>query len=45
LSQAERLLAEYEEPKLDPARDEELRDYIARRSREIPAIDALNNEH
>ena len=45
LAQAKRLLAEYEEPKLDPAKDEELRDYIARRSREIPAVDALNNEH
>ena len=29
--------AEYEEPKLDPAKDEALRDYIARREREIPA--------
>jgi trimethylamine--corrinoid protein Co-methyltransferase len=45
LAQAKRLLAEYEEPKLDPAKDEELRDYIARRSREIPTVDALNNEH
>jgi trimethylamine--corrinoid protein Co-methyltransferase len=45
LSQAKRLLAEYEEPKLDPAKDEELSDYIARRSREIPAVDALNDEH
>ena len=45
LSQAKRLLAEYEEPNLDPAKDEELRDYIARRSRQIPAVDALNNEH
>jgi len=41
LSQAKRLLAEYEEPKLDPTKDEELRDYIARRSRQIPAVDAL----
>jgi trimethylamine--corrinoid protein Co-methyltransferase len=45
LAQAKRLLAEYEEPKLDQAKDEELRDYTARRSREIPAVDALNNEH
>jgi trimethylamine--corrinoid protein Co-methyltransferase len=38
------LLAEYEEPRLDAAKDEELRDYMARRSSEIPAVDALNNE-
>jgi trimethylamine--corrinoid protein Co-methyltransferase len=45
LSQAKRLLHEYEEPKLDPAKDEELRAYMDRRSREIPAVDALNDEH
>src|SRR5262245_48227596 len=45
LERARRLLAEYEEPKLDPAKDEALQDYIARRSREIPAVDALNNEY
>jgi trimethylamine--corrinoid protein Co-methyltransferase len=45
LTHAKRLLAEYEEPKLDPAKDEELRDYMARRSREIPAADALNDEY
>ncbi|WP_245451889.1 trimethylamine methyltransferase family protein [Mesorhizobium waimense] len=42
---ARRLLAEYEEPKLDEAKDEELRAYIDRRSREIPAVDALNEDH
>jgi trimethylamine--corrinoid protein Co-methyltransferase len=45
LEQARRLLAEYEEPYLDPAKDEALRDYIARRSREIPAVEALNDEY
>jgi trimethylamine--corrinoid protein Co-methyltransferase len=45
LSQAKRLLNEYEEPKLDPAKDEELRAYMDRRSREIPAADALNDEY
>jgi trimethylamine--corrinoid protein Co-methyltransferase len=45
LEQARRLLDEYEEPKLDPTIDEALRDYVARRSREIPAVDALNDEH
>jgi trimethylamine--corrinoid protein Co-methyltransferase len=45
LERARRLLAEYDEPKLDSAKDEELKDYIARRSREIPAVDALNNEY
>ena len=39
------LLGEYEEPKLDPGVDEALRDYIARREREIPPADALNQEY
>ena len=39
------LLKEYEEPKLDPAVDDALRDYIARREREIPAAEALNQEY
>ncbi|MCP4316444.1 MAG: trimethylamine methyltransferase family protein [Hyphomicrobiales bacterium] len=42
---AKRLLSDYEEPSLDPAKDEELRDYIARREREIPAEDALNQDY
>jgi len=29
---------------MDAATDEALRDYIARREREIPAMDALNQE-
>ncbi len=33
------LLAEYEEPKLDPAIDEALRDFIARRKRAVPDAD------
>jgi trimethylamine--corrinoid protein Co-methyltransferase len=45
LEHARRLLAEYQEPKLDPTKDEELRAYIDRRSREIPAVDALNEDH
>lgn len=45
LTEARRMLTEYEEPKLDPAVDEALRDYIARREREIPAADALNQDH
>ncbi|WP_438954940.1 trimethylamine methyltransferase family protein [Cognatiyoonia sp.] len=44
LQRARALLNEYEEPKLDEAVDEELRDYIARREREIPAADALNQD-
>ncbi|MEM1073605.1 MAG: trimethylamine methyltransferase family protein [Pseudomonadota bacterium] len=44
LQRARDLLNEYEEPKLDPGVDESLRDYIARREREIPAADALNQE-
>ena len=39
---ARQLLNEYEEPKLEPAKNEELLDFIARREREIPAADALN---
>jgi len=42
LTRARRLLEAYEEPRLDIAVDEALRDYIARRECEIPAADALN---
>ena len=45
LERAKRLLADYEEPSLDPAKDEELRDYIARREREIPGVDELNQDY
>ena len=45
LDYAKRLLREYEEPRLDPATDEALRDYMARRMRQIPAEDALNTEY
>ncbi|WP_298836858.1 trimethylamine methyltransferase family protein [uncultured Roseobacter sp.] len=39
------MLSEYQEPKLDAATDEALLDYIARRERDIPAADALNQDH
>lgn len=42
LAHAKHLLSEYQEPVLDIAVDEALRDYIDRREREIPAEDALN---
>ncbi|MGI9355192.1 MAG: trimethylamine methyltransferase family protein [Rhizobiaceae bacterium] len=45
LERARELLAVYEEPKLDPAIEEALLDYIARREGEIPAVDALNDEY
>jgi trimethylamine--corrinoid protein Co-methyltransferase len=45
LLEARAMLAAYEEPKLDEAVDEALRDFVARREREIPAVDALNNSH
>ena len=45
LTQARKLLREYEEPRLDAAKNEALLDYIARREREIPAADALNQEY
>ncbi|MCB4380026.1 trimethylamine methyltransferase family protein, partial [Synechococcus sp. MU1644] len=45
LAHAVNLLATYEEPRLDEAMDEALHDYIARREREIPAADALNQDY
>ena len=45
LKHARHLLSQYEEPTLDEAKNEELLDYIARREREIPAEDALNQSH
>ena len=45
LRKARAMLDEYEEPKLDTAVDEALLDYIARRERQIPAADALNQEY
>ncbi|MEM6887201.1 MAG: trimethylamine methyltransferase family protein [Pseudomonadota bacterium] len=45
LEHARKLLAAYERPRLDVAKDEALLDYIARREHEIPACDALNQEH
>ncbi|MCR9257846.1 MAG: trimethylamine methyltransferase family protein [Alphaproteobacteria bacterium] len=45
LEKTKSLLDAYVEPTLDAAVDEALRDYISRREREIPAVDALNNEH
>ena len=45
LMRARDLLAAYEEPKLDAGVDEALLNFIARREREIPAVDALNDEY
>lgn len=45
LTRVRALLNEYEAPPLDAAKDEALLDYIARREREIPAEDALNQEY
>ena len=45
LNYVKQLLSEYEEPKLDIAVDEALRDYIDRREREIPAGLGLNEEY
>lgn len=45
LTHARKLLSEYQEPRLDPAKDEELRAYIARREAEIPPGDELNQSH
>lgn len=45
LNHARKLLADYQEPALDVGVNEALLDYIARREREIPAEDALNQEY
>ncbi len=45
IAKARVLLDAYEEPCLNPATEEALRDYISRREREIPAADALNQTH
>ena len=45
LTYTRNLLKAYEEPKLDDGVNEALLDYIARREREIPAADALNQDH
>ena len=45
LNHARALLNDYEEPKLDEAKNEALLDFIARREREIPAADELNQSH
>ncbi|WP_299288047.1 trimethylamine methyltransferase family protein [uncultured Tateyamaria sp.] len=45
LTKARAMLNEYEEPTLDAGVNEALLDYIARREREIPAVDALNQDH
>lgn len=45
LEKARQLLADYEDPSLDPGINEALLDYIARREREIPAAEALNEEY
>ncbi|WP_270731572.1 trimethylamine methyltransferase family protein [Shimia sp. Alg240-R146] len=44
LGRARQLLQAYEEPRLDSGVNDALLDYIARREREIPAADALNQE-
>ncbi len=45
LNKAHKLLREYQEPVLEAAKNEELLDYIARREREIPQADALNQTY
>lgn len=45
LKRARKLLSEYQEPELDVAKNEALLDYIARREREIPAADELNQSY
>ncbi|AXI47669.1 trimethylamine methyltransferase [Sulfitobacter sp. SK012] len=45
LNHARKLLSEYQEPTLDQAVNEELLAYIARREREIPVADELNQSY
>ena len=45
LQRARDMLNEYEQPAIDPGINEALLDYIARREREIPAADALNQSY
>ncbi len=45
LAYARQLLSEYQEPKLDPARDEELLAFIAKRESEIPSDGGLNETY
>ena len=45
LEYAKKLLKDYEEPKLDPAIDDALRDFITRREQEIPADGGLNEKY
>lgn len=45
LKAAREMLKAYEEPKLESSVDEALLDFIARREREIPAVDELNQRY
>ena len=44
LNTAKSMLQDYQQPDLDPGINEALLEYIARREREIPAMDALNQD-
>jgi trimethylamine--corrinoid protein Co-methyltransferase len=45
LKRARKLLDDYQEPKIEISKDEELNAYIDRREREIPAADELNQNY
>lgn len=45
LRRARDLLGEYQKPPMEAGKDEALRDYMDRRMREIPAVEALNQDH
>ena len=45
LEGAKKLLSDYQEPKLDQDKDEELLEFIAKRESVIPTMDALNQEY
>ena len=44
LNTAKSMLQDYQQPDLDPGINEALLEYIVRREREIPAMDALNQD-
>ncbi|HCP18719.1 MAG TPA: trimethylamine methyltransferase [Alphaproteobacteria bacterium] len=45
LDKVKHMLSEYQKPDLDVAMEDALWDYIKRREHEIPAMDALNQDH
>ncbi|WP_417207860.1 trimethylamine methyltransferase family protein [Antarctobacter sp.] len=45
LTRARDLLGDYQKPPMEAGKEDALKDYMARRMQEIPAVDALNHTH